>query len=255
MVAKPCSDPPPWLCPLHRGPVGESIVIYPEVVPGNPLGARKVIRWVLNDPGLLGGQTFYSDYEMVFVYDPQKLPVVNRSLSRGIGRDRVLWTGLVDPSVIYPDASVTRTIDCSFTHKGRALSQRFPLPHANILRLEDLTASFRDLGDTLRKTKVLYSYDHYSNVLREAVICGCDVRVIGEDGVWHDPRTCGCPLNILWQPDLLATYADHFNSSDFIIPFVRTVETRWPVRSIRLPSPAARTAGRAARQRTGPRAG
>lgn len=233
MIAQPSRDPPPWLCPLHDGPVGGSIVIYPEVVSGNPLGAKRVIRWVLNDPGFLGGDAFYSDEEMVFVYDPQKLPIVNRSISRAIGLERVLWTGLVDPSIIYPDASVAKTIECSFTHKGRALSRRFPLPHADILRLEKLTPSFRDLGDTLRRTRILYSYDHYSNVLREAVICGCDVQVISEDGVWHDPRTCSCSLNIIWRPDLLSTYAEQFNSSEFVIPFINTVEARWRVRDNR----------------------
>jgi ABC-type polysaccharide/polyol phosphate export permease len=224
MVGPPGDTHPAWLCPRHEGEVGDSVVVYPEIVPGNPLGAKTVVRWCLNNPGLLGGDTAYADEEIVFVYDPQRLEEINRTaVSKPLGPKRILWTGLVDPGVIHPDPSVPKTIDCVFTYKGRALRERFPWPDASTPDLEDLTPDFQALGDTLRRTRTLYSYDHYSNVLREAAICGCEVRVIGEDGVWHDPRTCGCARNVIWHPDLLSVYADHFNDSGFVEGFVREV--------------------------------
>lgn len=223
-----------WNVHFHRGAVGDSIVIYPEIVSGNPLQAGKVVRWALNDPGLLAGDTTYPDEEMVFVYDPQKLETVSRAVSKPLGPKRVLWTGLVDPDVIYPDASVPKTIDCSFTHKGRALRERFPLPPGLVIEaLEDRTPDMAALGDTLRRTRTLYSYDHYSNVLREAAISGCDIRVISEEGVWHDPRGCSCQKNILWQDKLVENYAHKFRDSSFTHDFVREVRTRWPVPNAR----------------------
>ena len=219
-----------WDTPYHRGPVGDSIVVYPEIVTGNPLGARRVVRWALNNPGLLGGEGRFSDEEMVFVYDPQKLEIVSRATAARLGPRRVLWVGLVDPSHIYPDPAAVRTIDCSFTHKGRALHERFPLPEdSGVVRLEDITPSMAALGDALRRTRTLYSYDHYSNVLREAAICGCRVRVIGEDGVWHDPRTCACAPNIIWHDDLHETYATRFHDNAFVAGFIDELRTRWDV--------------------------
>ena len=49
-----------WRAPRHDGPIGDAIVVYPEVVSGNPFGAQKVVRWALNNPGLLGGDTSYA---------------------------------------------------------------------------------------------------------------------------------------------------------------------------------------------------
>ncbi len=71
---------PGWLTPVHTGPAGDSIVLYPEVVSGNPLKAAKVVRWTLNSPGLLGGDAHYADDEMVFVFNPTRLALVSRSV-------------------------------------------------------------------------------------------------------------------------------------------------------------------------------
>lgn len=227
---RPFGELPPWLCSAHAGSVGDSIVIYPEIVSGNPYGARRVVRWALNNPGLLGGDTTYSDDEIVFVYDPQKLEIVNRAVNAPLGEERVLWIWVVDPAYIHPDPSVPKTIDCSYTGKGRALRERFPLPKdADICRLEDLTPDMAALGDTLRRTRTLYSYDHYSNLLREAVICGCEVRVMGEQGEWHDPRHCDCPTNVLWHADLEENYAARFHDSLCVRGFVRELRTRWAI--------------------------
>lgn len=230
MLATPGQGLPDWNCLLHEGPVADSIVIYPEVVGGNPFAADKVVRWALNTPGLIGGDSTYADTEMVFLYDPQKYDEVQRAVRTPLGPDRILWMGLVDPAHIYPDPSVPKVLDCSFTYKGRHLRRQVALPRRRgILPLEDLTPTMAALGDTLRRTRTLYSYDHYSNVLREAVICGCDVRTVDARGNWHDPRTCDCALNIIWDRDLLATYADKFHSHAFVDGFIRELRRRWEV--------------------------
>lgn len=43
-------------------------VIYSETVPGNPLGARRVVRYVLNFPGLLGGAPSFYAGEFLLAY-------------------------------------------------------------------------------------------------------------------------------------------------------------------------------------------
>jgi hypothetical protein len=182
----------------------------------------------LNDPGLLGGDTSYHESEAVFVYDSQKLDIVSQATNRKLGADRVLWVGLVDPGYIYPDSSVSKTHNSSFTHKGLHLSKYYPLP-ANLKAkpIEGHTKDLRTLGNVLRRTNVLYSYDHYSNILREAVISGCKVRVVSAEGVWHDPRYCSCKPNINWNTSLIDDYANKFHDNSFVEGFIRQLELVW----------------------------
>jgi hypothetical protein len=57
---------------------GGFIAIYPETVSGNRLKARDVVRWVLNRPGLLGGDEIYNDSELVFSYSDVFSPYSTR---------------------------------------------------------------------------------------------------------------------------------------------------------------------------------
>ena len=50
------------------------IMVYPEVVSGNPYNMPNVVRWLLNKPGLLGGDKELSESEMVFVYTADYMP-------------------------------------------------------------------------------------------------------------------------------------------------------------------------------------
>jgi len=222
---------PGWDTPLHTGPVKKRIVIYPEVVPGNPLGARKVVRWVLNNPGLLGGEKTYADDERVFVFNPERMAIVNRAVRMPIGPERVLNIGLIDPAHIYPDPRVPKTIDCVFSSRGEALRARFRLPdETELLPIEALTPSMASLGDVLRRTRTLYSYNHASNVLKEAVICGCRVLVPDENGRWHDPETCDCAHNIYWEAGFRRNYGQRFRDHAFVQAFVGELEKSWTIR-------------------------
>jgi len=215
---------PDWPVSVCRGPVEDSIVVYPEVVSGNPLKAKKVVRWTLNAP-----KTFYSGEEMVFAMSPAQLPTINGCVSKPLGPNRVLSLGLIDPAHIYPDPSVEKTLDCVFTHKGAAIRARWPLPNeASLQRIEDITPTMASLGDVLRRTRTLYSYDHKSTILKEAVICGCRVLVVHEGGLLIDPEKCGCVEdNVYWGDGLRENYARRYHDSTFVEGFVQEVATRW----------------------------
>ena len=74
---------PGWLgTPVHqmrefvpRQP--DTIIIYPEIIEGNPLGGERVVRWLLNTPGAFGpgnGDGVYSQNDLIMYWDKKFLP-------------------------------------------------------------------------------------------------------------------------------------------------------------------------------------
>ncbi len=74
----------------------QSVVIYPEITNGNPLGAKHVVRYLLNKPGFFNGRGLESygatDYFIHFAeeFRPPAL------------KSRLLRLPLIDKSVFWP---------------------------------------------------------------------------------------------------------------------------------------------------------
>lgn len=188
----------------------DTIVIYPEVVLGNPAGATRVVRWCLNYPGHLGGGVDFPEQDFVFVLAELMRPRTAALLSRDPATIGVLPVPLIDPAIIFDDGNLTRTELCCFTHHGRDLRTRFP-PPPGCKEVEECTPSYWHLGTLLRQSKSLYAYDHASTILREAVISGCAVYVMHDDGCFLDPRTCGCTYNAVWDDGFETNYRARFH--------------------------------------------
>jgi hypothetical protein len=47
----------------------DAILIYPEIISGNPLKGKQVIRWILNTPGAIGGDGNYEDRDLIFKFN------------------------------------------------------------------------------------------------------------------------------------------------------------------------------------------
>ena len=46
----------------------KTVVIYPESTKGNPLKAKHVVRWILNTPGVCGGDGIFEKTDHIFLY-------------------------------------------------------------------------------------------------------------------------------------------------------------------------------------------
>lgn len=145
------------------------VIVYPEIVAGNPLRFRNVARYALYYPGVNGGQRRYHKSEMVFAYLPKFLPGAN-----------VLSIPWIDKT-LFNDPGYERTGDCCFVYKGGRWCDPPELRSLPTITMQwpETREAFADL---LKHTRTLYSFDAVSAVLDEAAVCGVKVKVVTKDG-------------------------------------------------------------------------
>lgn len=145
------------------------IVVYPEVVTGNPLRIRNVVRWVLYFPGKNGGETQYHPSEKIFTWLRCYYPNVPR-----------LLPDILDRRLFF-DAGLPRTQDCVFVHKNGKWRDAPELEG-----LTEITMQWpqrrEELARLLQTTGTLWSFDAHSFILDEAYACGAQIKILTQDG-------------------------------------------------------------------------
>ncbi|MBV8574788.1 MAG: hypothetical protein JOZ58_07080 [Acetobacteraceae bacterium] len=155
----------------HHREVGRTpIVIYPEVIKGNPLRADLVVRYVLNFPGLLGGDENYAPGEMVFGYSELLAQVASVP-------GQALHLPAVDAAVFTDQPTVPRAGACHYARKLREKhgAEPFGLPPrcVEILSREDGPQP-EEIAALFRRSELFYVFENTALIL-EACLCGCPV--------------------------------------------------------------------------------
>jgi hypothetical protein len=149
--------------PQFDTPIGyleDSVVVYPEIIVDNPLNATKVVRYLLNREGALQKRMISwgnTDYPLAF--------------SRAYRNDcEVLFYPNCDLSIFY-DNGTERTQNAFYIGKGELTGDCPKLDCFEITRTFPSTK--QELGDVLRRSKILFSYDALSATNTDAALCGC----------------------------------------------------------------------------------
>lgn len=184
--------PPEWdvRYALFEPPAPDDVIaVYAEIYPGNPLGAKHVARFVLNIPGLLGGDKVYADTETIF-YAPQLTgdDYLKDAAQKAAGGREVfpLQTSVHEPHLFYPTQRKDRKGTCYFHYKGFAAFAKsghlFPTAE---WRLIDRSAPLSrvELADLFHRSEAFYSWDAHSGITREAALCGCPTFIVDENGL------------------------------------------------------------------------
>lgn len=144
------------------------IVVYPEVVHGNPLRAGCVVRYVLNYPGLLFGPRGFAESEHVWAY--------SGVLGRAVGTSDVLSIPVCDPDWWVP-LDRPRTGSLVYAPKFRLLGGApAHAQHAGALEIgrDGPESDPMRIRSLLSGAELLYLYEN-SAIGIEAVLCGCPV--------------------------------------------------------------------------------
>lgn len=149
------------------------IVVYPETINGNPFHAPFIVRYLLNFPGLLGGEKeIYDDF--VLSYSQLIADSVERS-------DSTLFFPVSDPDLFKPIEGIERKGSCFYAHKYKCIHGQKTLPITDnsfeITRNEADSLTQPEVAQLLARSEVFYCYEN-SSLIIEAILCGCPVVLI-----------------------------------------------------------------------------
>lgn len=155
-----------------------SVGIYPEIYHGNDMGAQKVIRYILQKPGMMAtpdpvthemrpGPTSFSPTDELFIF--------SRVYDEWNSDEHHI---LFLPSIDLHTFKVTdrkRDKQAFYVGKGANMGQH-PADAIELPRERDQ----QKLADFLNECEVLYVYDYLSAIMECARLCGCRVVYLGE---------------------------------------------------------------------------
>lgn len=171
LFAAPAAGPVP--APIaRRAPLAldRALVVYPEIVAGNPLGAPHVVRYLLNRPGLFTphGIETYGARDQFFHFAPEFVPdgIASHDLYIPLVDRSVYYRPLGDPPrdgyLLYSSRVPPRIEDVpAWARPLRVLSMRAPLGH-------------RTLATLYRASRGLVTFERTAAIF-EALHCGCPV--------------------------------------------------------------------------------
>ena len=145
------------------------VVVYPEILAGNPAGAGRVVRYVMNFPGLLGGEARFEASEMIYAYSGE--------LARACGvPGNVLHMPVLDRTVFTHTPARARKGACFYAAKyqeelGQTVSG-LPEGAVEITRNRSDSQTPAEIAELFRSSEYFYAFENTA-LSTEAVLCGC----------------------------------------------------------------------------------
>jgi hypothetical protein len=166
----------------------DTVVIYAEIMAGNPLSAKNVVRWLLHDPGFHSGHIYYEMGELYFRFNsaikPFSFPGSNTS--------EQYLTVVQYPLDLYnldgalPESERRGTAYC--LRKGAYK----PITHdlSNSVCIDQLP--HEEVAKIFKRVTHFYCYDTLTAYYHLAAVCDCKVVIIPDEGVakenWLTPE-------------------------------------------------------------------
>ena len=172
----------------------DAIVIYPEIVDGNPLNADKVVRWLLHKPGFHSGKINYGVNDLILGYGKEC-----SGSNLVITDEKVLITKYIMTDIYKQTNFKDRKGSCHMIRKGIGK----PFIHDSDSILVD-SMSHLELSKVFNQMEFFISYDPYTYYTTYAALCGCKSIVIPDTGINKEE----------WHPNIKDTYGIAYGVDD-----------------------------------------
>lgn len=152
------------------------IVVYYELVIGNPLNAKNVIRYMLHFPGYHTGFAFFGFNEYHILWEQTNNVMDFPHCKRQEFPMKVTY--MLDNIYNKIDAINydERSSDCYMIRKG--IGKPFIHPD-NAIKLDGF--KHEDIASIFKKSRYFYCYDEYTMYTRFAAMCGCIPIVVPDN--------------------------------------------------------------------------
>lgn len=159
-----------------------SIILYPEIISGNPIDAKRYARWFLHKPGFHTGNYRYAPGDLYFTYQP----VFNNH------DENLIYGGVLTITELLSDIytcknNEPRVKQCYMIRKG---ASRDDLPNLNGKWIVD-NLSHHEMANAFNECDRCYFYDEHTMYSIYAALCGCIPIIVPLPGVSKEQ----------WQPD------------------------------------------------------
>lgn len=161
----------------------DTIVIYPEIVSGNPVGAQIVVRWLLYKNGFTGPDQPGPD-DLIFYYQEGFLDALNGRPTDG--RLRIRW---LREDIYVNRNSGPRQGACRMIRKGGEGADFGP---ADAIVLDG--KSHEEISAIFNQCEIFYCHDLYTMYCYYAVLCGCTPVVLPQPGLSAESWRSGFEL-------------------------------------------------------------
>ena len=154
------------------------ITIYPETIPGNPLGATSVVRYLLNYASALGGMSLFPQDEYVVAFSQNIARHYEQT--NNLANIPILFLPPVDPTEFSFNRE-KKPFQLVYAGKYRSFVGPPPevgdLPSVEIFREGKNMQSREEVKKLLSEASVLYSFENTS-LITEAVLSGTPVLLV-----------------------------------------------------------------------------
>lgn len=148
---------------------GNFTAIYPEIAHGNPLEGTRVIRYILNKPGIMASHGIPGPSK----FDPEDHIYVFSKIydTFGVDDDHLLFLPILDLH-LFKDQGRDRKNTCYFVGKGKDVGLH---PKDAIKIHRENQSDQKMLADVLNTCTIMYTYENPTAMNEIARLCGCRV--------------------------------------------------------------------------------